>query len=187
MPNVMSCHLVPCHAMVAAGAKGAIVAAPGGGGSKGGVRWPYALYIAMEPVAGVTLDVWLQNRARSFLAAPPAAPTRVSAAAPAPPEALAEPAAAAVHLRGPAGTALQGTAAEGAAGGAAHLASAARAAATGVAGATLLGTGPRPAAAAAAGSAGGLGPVERDIFRQLALGLLHCHSAGIIHRGELHA
>lgn len=163
------------------------MAAPGGGGSKGGVRWPYALYIAMEPVAGVTLDVWLQNRARSFLAAPPAASTRVSAAASAPLEALAEPAAAAVHLWGPAGTVFKGTATKGAVGSTTHLASAARAAVTGGAGATLSGTGRRPAAAAAAGSAGGLGPLERDIFRQLALGLLHCHSAGIIHRGELQA
>jgi hypothetical protein len=30
----------------------------------------------------------------------------------------------------------------------------------------------------------GLKGVEQNIFRQLVLGLLHCHSSGIIHRGE---
>ena len=58
--------------------KGALQVVLGASSSttSGSVKWPYLLYISMEPVAGVTLDVWLKQRVQSrLLPAPSSIPS----------------------------------------------------------------------------------------------------------------
>ncbi len=78
-------------------------------------KWPYVLFISMEPVSGITLDMWLKRRLHRMLPAPADRSGHES------------------------------------------LASESR---------------------------GWLGSMEHEIFRQIVLGLMHCHAAGVIHRGR---
>ena len=146
----------PPDAEVAAGAGGRKagrrrdVVRAGGGGTGTAVKWPYILYISMEAVPGVTLDVWLKKRAHTMLPAPRAhSPAHMAPSG----------------LDGPSATPY--TAIRG-----------------GAACAPSANDGPAVGGGGGGGGRLALCGMERAIFRQIVLGLLHCHSAGIIHRGE---
>ncbi|GAX82089.1 hypothetical protein CEUSTIGMA_g9517.t1 [Chlamydomonas eustigma] len=114
--------------------------------SRSKIKWPYILYISMEAVHGVTLDVWLKRRVvvQSSLLPQPGTVTGSSSSS---------------------SSNNKGT-----------LSSSSNVA-------SLLSEGGVQAAdASRIVLTGRLGGIEREIFRQLVTGLLHCHGAGVIHR-----
>ena len=105
----------------------------------GTLKWPYVLYISMEPVPGITLDIWLKKRDHDG------------------------------QLLLPGGSSVS-RCADGLSSAEGSLSSSSSSSPSGADGALLA----LPL----------MLREEKAIFKQIVLGLLHCHSAGIIHRGK---
>jgi serine/threonine protein kinase len=103
------------------------------------IKWPYILYISMEAVPGVTLDVWMKHKVQSGLLPQPSNNNA---------------------SRNWSSNVTTGSSDD------------------------ALSDGNEHKGARNGSVPGQLGGLEREIFRQLVTGLLHCHAAGVIHRGE---